>query len=92
MNTSKHNVKWFGAKGNGTSNETEAIAKAVKASRNKTLEFPAGNYIGQLAINVSGIKVVGNGDVAIGGIIGEALTVSPAIGATNVAPFLGWSD
>jgi len=92
MNTSKHNVKWFGARGNGKSNDTEAIARAVKASQNKTLEFPAGKYIGQLVINISGIKVVGIGDVAIGGIIGEALTVSPAIGATNVAPFLGWSD
>lgn len=90
--TSKNNVKWFGARGNGVNNDSAAIANAVKASRNKTLEFPAGNYIGSLAINVSGIKVVGIGNVTIGSIIGEALTVAPSIGAINVAPFLGWSD
>ena len=38
------NVKQFGAKGDGTTDDTEAIRRAIRASTHCTLYFPAGVY------------------------------------------------
>lgn len=46
------NVKSFGAKGDGVTNDTAAIQAALDAAAGKTLHFPAGTYLsGKLAVS-----------------------------------------
>lgn len=57
------NVKWFGAVGDGNTDDLAAITRAIAAtSTGDTLEFPSGTYkfIDYITINKS-IKLIGNG-------------------------------
>ena len=40
------NVRWFGAKGDGTTNDTPKVQLAITAAGNGTIYFPAGTYRG----------------------------------------------
>jgi len=57
------NVKDFGAKGDGKTDDTEAIKKAIESTQQGAILVPAGRYVltGQLAINRSGIVLRGEG-------------------------------
>jgi hypothetical protein len=57
------NVKEFGAKGDGKTDDTEAIRKAIESTQQGAILVPAGRYVltGQLAINRSGIVLRGEG-------------------------------
>jgi len=39
------NVRWFGAKGDGVTDDSSAIVAAIAASTGKTLFFPVGDYV-----------------------------------------------
>lgn len=39
------NVKWYGAKGDGTTDDTDAIERAIAAVIGKALYFPSGKYL-----------------------------------------------
>jgi len=58
------NVKDFGAKGNGTSNDTKAIQRAINFVAKKgggTVLFPQGEYLtDQLTFNVNNVVLLGN--------------------------------
>lgn len=57
------NVKDFGAKGDGTTDDLDAIKAAMNAGRGKTVFFPAGKYIITKTIVVpAGTIVVGAGE------------------------------
>ena len=82
--TDKINVKWFGAKGNGTTPDHQFINNAIKYIRNNKdniLYIPSGNYLyGStggtfLGIEDEGLKIQGNGSSSIitGGAPGNAL-------------------
>lgn len=64
-----HNVQWAGATGNGTTDDTTAIAQAMAtaAARNLTLVFPGGTYLVQLNTLVlpAGLQVLGWGGVLV---------------------------
>jgi hypothetical protein len=57
------NVKWFGAKGDGKTDDTEAIQKAIKSSH--SVRFDRGQYIINSTINIpmefSGLSISGSG-------------------------------
>lgn len=55
------NVKDFGAKGDGTTDDTEAIQKALNTG--KTVYIPSGIYAcyGELAMTIAGTRIVGAG-------------------------------
>jgi parallel beta-helix repeat protein len=54
-------VKWFGAVGDGVTDDASAIQLAVNASVDKTLFFPAGIYIVGTTINLpSNIRLAGD--------------------------------
>ncbi|HPE96276.1 MAG TPA: glycosyl hydrolase family 28-related protein, partial [Bacillota bacterium] len=62
------NVKMFGAKGSGTSDDTAAFQNALTALDNGgTLTVPGGEYIitAPLTVNVSGISICGDGTVTV---------------------------
>jgi len=64
------NVKDFGAKGDGVSNDSTAIASGIAAAQtaNASLYFPAGTYpIPTLAAQSGKINIWGNGDAIITG-------------------------
>jgi hypothetical protein len=58
------NVKWFGAKGDGSSNDTTAIQNAINAS--KDVFFPDGNYLitGQISLSKD-LKIRGGRNATI---------------------------
>jgi hypothetical protein len=57
------NVKWFGAKGDGETDDTEAIKKAIKSSH--SVRFDRGQYIINSTIDIpmefSGLSISGSG-------------------------------
>jgi hypothetical protein len=55
--TGEFNIKWWGAKGDGTTDDTAAINTALKTISQGTLYFPTGAYIVQ-AVNGAGGLVV----------------------------------
>ena len=58
-------VKDFGAKGDGTTNDTVAIAAAISATpTNGTLYFPSGVYVASMSIRKSNISIVGAGSAS----------------------------
>lgn len=52
------NVRTFGAKGNGTDDDTSAFSNAVAAANNKTLIVPSGTYKITSAVIAAGVKDV----------------------------------
>jgi hypothetical protein len=59
------NVKWFGAKGDGVTDDTQSIQNAVNYSESEGIDvfFPSGNYLVTNTINLGGtrgIKLVGS--------------------------------
>ncbi len=63
---SRINVKWFGANGNGTSNDAVAIVKAINAVKLKgggCLYIPAGRYLitDHVSVDFSGFHMTGDG-------------------------------
>jgi hypothetical protein len=85
-------VKSHGAVGDGTTNDTSAFTAAIEELNTLgggTLLIPPGDYKAQIIINHSNIRVSGYG-ATVGFGIWETLTVKPTLGATNLAPFLGF--
>ncbi|WP_369409292.1 right-handed parallel beta-helix repeat-containing protein [Deinococcus arboris] len=96
-------VKTYGAKGDGVTDDTAALQKA--ASSGKSLSFPAGTYLVSKAVTFNGtnnISVVGQGATikARGGFSGTALLHLVNTTATKVSGFTvigagegtGWVD
>lgn len=58
------NVKYYGARGDGSNNDTSAILKAVKAAGpNSTVFFPPGNYLisDRIIVKNSDMEIYGSG-------------------------------
>lgn len=55
------NVKWFGAKGDGVTDDTAAIDTAIAASLGRKLYFPSGTYLtnGIVITNLTGVHFEG---------------------------------
>lgn len=93
------NVKNYGAEGNGTHDDTTAIQSAINAAEAKpgsTVEFPEGDYLYSSALQMSGIKLVGdtsafllaansNAEVDVTGVASEIRTLYfiSAVGQTG---------
>jgi hypothetical protein len=65
-------VKWFGAKGDGSTNDTSAIqlaidyAEDVVGDAGVVVRFPKGDYVhGALLVSVSGVRLEAEGDVRL---------------------------
>jgi hypothetical protein len=65
------NVEWFGARGDGVTDDTAAIQAAVDAGEGGTLYFPPGTYLisagtaaAAIAIPAAGIRLLGAGKYA----------------------------
>jgi pectate lyase len=61
-------VKWFGAKGDGTSDDTSAISAAITfaGTYGYTVFFPSSTYIvNTCTISVSNVSITGEGDSSI---------------------------
>jgi len=52
------NVKWFGVKGDGITDDTDAIQKAIDTINNKTLVFPQGTYNISKTLNITSNKQI----------------------------------
>jgi parallel beta-helix repeat protein len=59
------NVGWFGAKGDGATNDSTAIQAAITAATGKTLIFPSATYIASGLTGVSNISIEALGRVII---------------------------
>lgn len=58
------NVKWFGATGDGITDDWAAIQSAINLSNGRTLFFPQGGYaLSQSLVIQNGICLVGEGDM-----------------------------
>jgi polygalacturonase len=80
------NVKEFGAKGDGVSDDTAAIQAAINAAPNgSTISFPAGTYnvANFVAKNRSGLSFVGEGQNSV---------IKQKPGAPRIATFEGSRD
>ncbi len=53
------NVKWFGAKGDGTTDDTATVQAAINAAVKGTVYFPTGTYIGNFA--AKHCNIIGDG-------------------------------
>lgn len=74
------NVKWFGAKGDGQTDDTNAFEEAMEASQNVIV--PAGTYVvNDLLIKSKKIQVVGQGEV----VLKATQDVKPIFGASAEA-------
>ncbi|MBC8986172.1 hypothetical protein H9X96_10345 [Pedobacter sp. N36a] len=72
LNGNYLNVNMFGAKGDGVTDDTNALQKALNNGKGRTIFFPKGNYIITSSLNVlSDTELLGEGDV--GGISGSAI-------------------
>ena len=61
-----YNVKYYGATGDGTTDDTVAIASAITAAGGGTVFFPAGIYIvDKLNVNIAGTTLQGSGSISI---------------------------
>lgn len=72
------NVKFYGATGDGTTDDLEAINRALTVIKtDQKLFFPTGTYkiSGTIVINKK-IEVIGNGTIALGGPDFNAITVT----------------
>ena len=58
------NVKSFGAKGDGVTDDTSAVQAAIDSAGNKAIYFPAGVYLVNIIIPRSGIVLFGDGKEA----------------------------
>lgn len=78
----KVNVKWFGAKGNGATNDATAIQAAinfVQSLGGGTLWFPYGTYLINSTLSVTkGIKLEGEGE------IGDSASSSGVLTGTTI--------
>lgn len=87
------NVKDFGAKGDGVTDDTAALQAAITAAGNSTIRFPAGNYIKSAALTVAtgfaplligdGIgstRIINNSSTAGGIIFSNATSASMPLG------------
>lgn len=59
------NVRWFGAKGDGTTDDSAAMQNAVNASVGKTLIVPRGTFLVYQLTALSGTKIEGENGSAI---------------------------
>jgi hypothetical protein len=57
-NINEVNIKWFGATGDGATDDAAAIQKAVDFVTNTTVIFPIGNYFIESTINVDSINKI----------------------------------
>ena len=57
------NVRWFGAKGDGTTDDTTVVHKARDAAYNGSLYFPVGTYVGafEFLAATEEINIIGDG-------------------------------
>lgn len=81
------NVKAFGAKGDGITNDTAAIQRAINNCSGQVLFFPAGTYLVSQLTGVSNITLLGSSpdDVFIKSINGN--TAGTLIYLTNINSF-----
>jgi hypothetical protein len=56
------NVKWFGATGDGSTNDTTTINNCIASSQGKLIRFPAGTYIYNGSVTLTnGTNLIGDG-------------------------------
>jgi Pectate lyase superfamily protein len=80
------NVRDLGARGDGVSDDTAAIQKAIDgAGKNATIKFPEGVY------PVSNLQVINRSDLVFAG-EGKRSVIKQKIGASRMATFDGSSD
>jgi hypothetical protein len=78
-------VKDFGAKGDGSTDDTVAIQAAVDTTTSGTLSFPAGTYIIRNPIHLHGDTVYqGEGNPVLTGTGGNSIFIFPDTGANNI--------
>lgn len=82
--TSKINVKDYGAKGDGASDDSTAILKAIQASEGETVFFPRGRYI------VSKIIEISKQDVRLEGESGSVIEVQDLSGFKKIGIGFRW--
>lgn len=76
------NVQWFGAKGDGATDDWAAIQNAIYATSGKTLFFPRGGYLLSQSLAIqNGTCLVGEGD--LNAIAASAIYPNPANQANN---------
>lgn len=62
--TGAQNVRWYGAVGDGVTNDTSALQACIDSTLAKEKECPEGNYLySGLTIDVEGVKLVGEGNI-----------------------------
>ncbi|HEV2412845.1 MAG TPA: glycosyl hydrolase family 28-related protein [Candidatus Saccharimonadales bacterium] len=81
------NVKQYGATGNGTTDDSSAIASALAAaSQGQTVYLPAGSYLFNastlLTIGTTGLRISGDGPNATKIVIGPTFTGAEVISVT----------
>jgi pectate lyase-like protein len=78
-------VKRFGAKGDGTTDDTNAIQRAIRATHQGTLLFPAGTYKVTKPLLLQGnVTYQGQGQPVLTGTNGDALFVFQDGNANNI--------
>ncbi|MDF2722335.1 MAG: hypothetical protein K0Q59_2010 [Paenibacillus sp.] len=83
--TGELNAKWFGAKGDGTTNDTTALQAAISAMPAATIVIPAGTYlVGELTVS-SHITLLGLGNVVIKGSVTGGAVISLQASSTKIA-------
>lgn len=77
------NVKSHGARGDGATDDTAALSAAANAARQRTgiLVFPSGTYPTTGTVDVSGLRVLGTGNVVVvGDGSGAVLSATGSVG------------
>lgn len=57
------NVKWFGAKGDGVTDDTTAIKSAIDSDAGIIINFPAGTFLNNLDIDANGKRIIVEGEI-----------------------------
>lgn len=79
------NVKRFGAKGDGATDDTVALQAAIVAAENQTLFFPTGTYLTETLNLVSGVKIACDPGTTLKMVAGESYILCADSGSSDIA-------
>lgn len=82
MQSAVVNVKTYGAKGDGVTDDTAALAAAVLAGQGKTIYLPAGIYrtSAPLALTTFGTRIIGDG-------LSSVINITAAVNGVNITNY-----